>query len=275
MALVSVLIPAYNHEDYIKKTLDTILNDSFPDKEIVIIDDGSTDNTNSVISEWIDKNKSSIEINYKSRQNRGLTKTLNELLSMAKGEYIVTLGSDDYLLEGGLQKRYEYLKKHKEKYAVFADCIVIDAKCKLISSSALFEFRHMRKDRLFSDDGIRKEFLSNFALPGPVLMVRKRFYEEFGGYDEDIYMEDLHLYLKLASRSLIGFIDEKVSAYRIHETNMSSVKNENFIKLLEDSKKVLLTYKDDFYGFDKFLLYSAIIKFSMRINLYKIFKRHF
>ncbi len=275
MALVSVLIPAYNHQEYIKRTLDSVLNDDFPNKEIVVIDDGSTDDTDRMIREWIDENGDLIFVNYKSRKNRGLTKTLNELVSMAKGEFIVTLGSDDYLLEGGIRKRYEYLKKHKRKHAVFADCIVIDAKGDTISSSALFKFRHMRRERLFSDEGIRKEFLTNFALPGPVLMIRKRFYEEYGGYDEEIYMEDLHLYLKLASKSLIGFIDEKVSAYRIHQTNMSSVKNENFIRLLEDSKKVLFSFRDDFYRFDKFLLYMGVMKFSMRVNLYKVFKRHF
>ncbi len=275
MALVSILIPAYNHRDFIGCTLDSILDDDFSQKEIVIINDGSSDDTDDIVSKWIKDHEGLIDISYKSRRNRGLVKTLNELLSMAKGEFIVTLGSDDYLLKGSLAKRYEYLKDHEEKYAVFADCIVVDAKNAVISQSALFEFRHMKKERLFSDKGIRREFLSNFALPGPVLMIRKSFFEKYGGYNEDLYMEDLSLYLNLASKSLIGFIDEKVSAYRLHENNMSSVKNEKYINLLEDSKKTLLSYKNDFYGFDKLSLYRSVLKFSLRIYLYRMFGRHF
>ena len=273
MALISILIPAYNHQDYVVQTLDSILNDGFEDKEIVIINDGSTDQTDQVIKKWIDKNSHKININYKSRENRGLTKTLNELLSLSSGSYLVALASDDYLLDGGLEKRYLYLVSHPEKYAVFSDCIVVDNDSKKTHESGLFELRNADKKRLSTDSGIKKEFISNFAVPGPVLMVKRDFYSQFGGYNEEMYMEDFDLYLKFASKNLIGFLDEKVSAYRLHDANMSSVNNQNFVKLLEDSKKTLILHWNSFHGVNRVLLLKEIIKFTIRIQMYK-FKNH-
>jgi glycosyltransferase involved in cell wall biosynthesis len=270
MSLISILIPAYNHQEYVEQTLDSILNDGFKDKEIVIINDGSTDDTDKVIKNWIEKNQNQIEITYKSRENRGLTKTLNELLTLSSGEYLVAIASDDYLLNGGLEKRYNYLLSHPEKYAVFADCIVVDNDSKKTHNSGLFELRHANKKHLLTDSGIKKEFISNFAVPGPVLMVRRDFYTQFGGYNEEMYMEDFDLYLKFASKNLIGFLDEKVSAYRLHDANMSSENNQKFVKLLEDSKKTLILHWNNFDGFNKFLLAKEIVKFTIRISLYKI-----
>lgn len=273
MALVSILIPAYNHQSYVEETLDSILNDSFKDKEIVIINDGSTDNTDTVIKNWIDKNKNKISIIYRSRENRGLTKTLNELLSLSIGSYLIALASDDYLLDGGIEKRYQYLVSHPDKYAVFADCIVVDNESRKTHDSGLFELRNANKMRLFSDEGIKKEFISNFVIPGPVLMVRRDFHIQFGGFNEEMYMEDYDLYLRFAANNLIGFLNEKVSAYRLHGANMSSENNEKYIELLEDSKKTLILHWDDFEGFNKFLLIKEIVKFTVRINLCKFKNR--
>ena len=83
-------------------------------------------------------------------------------------------------------------------------------------------------------------------------------------------MEDYDLYLKFAAKNLIGFLDEKVSAYRIHETNMSTSSNRNFIKLLEDSRKTLRLHWNDFHGYHKWLMAKEIAKFSIRIELQRI-----
>jgi alpha-1,3-rhamnosyltransferase len=72
--LVSVLIPFYNHNRFIKKTLDSILEDSYPNKEIIIINDGSTDPDDSNITAWIEDNSESIPVSYSKRENRGVTK---------------------------------------------------------------------------------------------------------------------------------------------------------------------------------------------------------
>ena len=271
--LVSLLIPAYNHQAYVQQTLDAIIHDDYPRKEIVIIDDGSVDDTDAVIRDWIRKHEAHITVKYRSRPNKGLTKTLNELLSLAEGEYLVAIASDDYLLPGGIRKRVDYLRAHPEKYAVFADCIVVDAQSRTVSQSALFDYRHADRSRLSSDAGIRREFLTNFAMPGPVLMVRRDFYTQFGGYDDEMYIEDYDLYLRFAAHDAIGFLDEKVSAYRIHDTNMSTVSAENYLRLLTDSRRTLLNHRGDFEGIEKLLLWQSVLKFSLRIAYHRLRRR--
>ena len=273
MPRISILIPAYNHEAYVTQTLESIKNDTFPDKEVIIIDDGSTDDTARVIEKWIQESKGMLPVTFRSRPNKGLTKTLNELLFLASGEYLVALASDDYLLEGGLQKRLDYLLKHPEKSAVFADCIVVDAAGRTLYESGLFDYRHANRKNLQSDRGIQREFITHFAVPGPVLMVRRDYYKDFGGFNEEMYMEDYDLYLRFAAQNRIGFIDAKVSAYRLHETNMSRPDSANYLKLLQDSKKTLRLHRNDFHGINRLLLERQILKFSLRIWLQKLKNR--
>lgn len=265
--LVSVLIPAYNHQQYVQQTLDSVLEDDFESKEIVIIDDGSSDDTDHLIRRWIDQHQHEIPIVYRSRPNQGLTKTLNELLQMSRGEYLVAIASDDFLLPGGLQKRVAYLEKHLEKYAVFTDCIVVDEAGRKISESAQFDYRHASRENFQTDAGIRREFLTNFAMPGPVLMVRRDFYKAFGGFNEEMYMEDYDLYLRFAAKGWIGFLDAKVSAYRVHGGNMSASDSAQYLRLLEESRKTLLLHQKSFMGYERYLLYRQVVKFTLRIAM--------
>jgi len=135
--LISVLVPAYNHEKYVETTLSSILEDQYPNKELVIIDDGSDDNTGKIIEDWVNLYKDEIQMKFQSRKNWGVTKTLNDLIDLSNGEYILFIHSDDYLLAGGIMKRYEYLQGQPEKIAVFADCIVIDKENKKNHDSGL------------------------------------------------------------------------------------------------------------------------------------------
>ncbi|MCW8884112.1 MAG: glycosyltransferase family 2 protein [Motiliproteus sp.] len=136
--LVSFIIPAYNHEKFIEICLNKLLSDSYPLKEIIIIDDGSSDTTKEVIEKWLNQITTDVKIFFLSRENRGVSKTLNELIGLSNGEFIVPVASDDYIIPGGVKNRIEYLKANKDKYAVFGDAIVIDEFDSVIHESALY-----------------------------------------------------------------------------------------------------------------------------------------
>ena len=112
--LVSVVIPAYNHESYVQKSLDSVAEQDYPNKEIIVINDGSMDETMLKIESWIQCNKLT-QITFKNQSNAGIATTLNRLLELASGEYIALSSSDDYLLPGSLSKRIERLKKLTKK----------------------------------------------------------------------------------------------------------------------------------------------------------------
>jgi len=266
--LISVIIPCYNHQEYIQKTLDSVLEDNFLDKEIVIIDDGSTDNSHQVIQNWVDEHKDKISITYKNRPNKGLNKTLNELVSLANGEYIVMMGSDDYLLKGGLQKRYEYFKKHPETDVLIADAILIDKHDNKIHESMLFEYRGYKKEQFKDAKTIKETLFKRFVLAGPIYMIKKSFYDEIGPYDEEFLAEDLDFCLRSLAKTDMAFLDEKVAAYRVHDTNQSigNIKP----KLLRDSAKAFWKNMHLYPLKDKPIMMWNIFKFLVRELLLRL-----
>ncbi len=266
--LVSILIPSYNHRPYVTQTLQSILDDGYPNKEVIIVDDGSTDGSDEAIREWLSAHP--LDADYTHRPNRGLPATLNELLTKSRGEFIVLLASDDLLLEGGIASRVAFLQKHPKLQAVFADCIVIDGEGKKICESGLFDYRKNEKEDFADAERIKKAFIRRFAMPGPVLMTRRSYYLRNGQYDESLMMEDFAFYLRIAAQEQIGFLDTKVSAYRIHDTNMSrSLDKGRFIRLLKDGRRVLLKQAPLFSLRYRPLIWWQVLKFSIRIVLYR------
>lgn len=219
--VVSILIPLYNHEMFIRKCLDSIIGDDYPAKEIVIIDDGSSDNSVETVNTWYRENDGRFRgrFEFLVRPNKGLTKTLNELISLATGEFIILLASDDYLLPGGIRPRIDYLLGHKGKMAVFADCAVVDASDKVLAESGIEWYHPGRKKYLLNDQLLPYEIVFFWSVPGPVFMARRSVYEMIGNYDESLAVEDWDFYLRLCARELLGFVDTPVAAYRIHGEN--------------------------------------------------------
>ncbi len=266
--MVSIIIPYYGHEKFIQEALDSILKDNYKDKEIVIINDGSLDNGHEVIQKWIKNNKNKIIIKYKYRENRGLNYTLNELLSMASGKYIVMMGSDDFLIDDGIKQRVEFLENNPNLQAVFGDCIVVDENGKKIYDSLLFDYRPYKKEQFSSIKEIRKTLIGKFALAGPILMVKKDLYDKIGMYDENFVAEDLDFYLRSLYKNIIGFLDVKVAGYRIHSNNLS-INNisSSMLRVLKDSQKAYIKNLKNYSLFEQVIMIRQIIKYYIREKL--------
>lgn len=225
--LVSVLIPLYNHARYVNRCLDSVLEDGYPRIEIIIIDDGSKDNSATLAQQWFEKQDHSLAERFElvSRPNKGVTRTLNELVSMARGEFVILLASDDFLLPGGIEARLEYLKLHPQKSAVFGDCIVVDDNGIKTRNSGIVDLYGGHIECLVREDLLALELVFNWCVTGPGFMARRDMYEEIGLYDETLAVEDWDMYLRISSRGLLGFIPCHVAAYRYHGGN--AVLNEN------------------------------------------------
>ena len=135
-------------------------------------------------------------------------------------------------------KRYEYLQKHPEKLAVFADCFVIDKEDNKVHNSGLSDLYIADKDNFTDNERLKKEIINNWSVPGGTLMIKKEAYKQFR-YNEEFIIEDLDFYLYFASKNLIGFLDEKVSAYRVHGEN-TCMTDENWIRVQKD---IINSYK--------------------------------
>lgn len=219
--LVSVLIPLYNHEKYISRCLDSVLEDTYLPKEVIIVDDGSKDGSACLVQDWILRHAGhpGLTVKFTSRPNQGLCATLNELVTSARGEYLAIVASDDFLLPGGIATRVEHLRRHPGKLAVFGDCIVVDNDNVKTHDSGLRDLYRARKAQLLDERTISHELVMKWSVPGPVFMAHRDAYKTVGLYDTSLLVEDRDFYLRLLARNLLCFVDAPVAAYRLHGLN--------------------------------------------------------
>ena len=218
--LVTIGITSYNHAKYIVYALNSVLQEDYPNKEIVIIDDGSTDNSAELIQAWVAANKDKIEVTFISRPNKGLAFTLNELLNNVLGDYLALLASDDAFCNNGIAKRMKALLETNKMVAV-GDCTVIDNHNITTHQSWMKDVMKRDVNNYNTDEGIMREVLVNPAISGSVLLIDKKVYKKIGTYPQNFFAEEWFFYQRCAANKDIVYIDEVVSLYRRHEDNTS------------------------------------------------------
>ncbi|WKS94939.1 glycosyltransferase [Riemerella columbina] len=201
--LVSVLLPAYNVEAYIAETVESVLEQSFTNFELIIINDGSTDKTLQVVEAFKDP-----RIILVNQENLGLAKTLNKGLQMARGEYIARIDGDDICYRNRLKIQVEYLENHPEIGLLGTGIELIDE-----------QSQHL---------GYRVPIIGQHILPWviryqgnpikhPTVMFRRQLALDCGGYDQRIgkYFEDYMLWLKMSQVTAIDNLPKILVKYRL------------------------------------------------------------
>ncbi len=226
--LVSIIVPLYNHARYVEATLESFRTEGHPALEVVIIDDGSTDDSFEIARDWLKAHPDAFKnVVLQRQENQGITRTLNRLVSLSHGAFITMVASDDLLLPGGIQVRLEALQARPDWLSVFGDATVIDDEGKTTRSSALRALswpNRVSKNALLDDARRNEELILHWCVPGPVLLSRRETFDAqqgVGGYEETIFLEDRHFYLRLMSRHALGFVDQSVAAYRIHSASIT------------------------------------------------------
>jgi glycosyltransferase involved in cell wall biosynthesis len=251
--LVSVIIPAYNHAQYITKCLESLYTDDYPSLEVIVLDDGSTDETFAVAQAWCEQHLGRFDFRLERQENKGIAATLNRLIGWTHGEYIVLLASDDYLLVGGIQARVDALSAHSEWLAVFCDCRVVNQHDQILAESGL-AYLGANKKALARQAKMRLELLLNWAMPGPVIMMRRAAFDPVVGvglYDENLGFEDRDFYISLLEKQALGFKDIQVSSYRVHDSNFGNTQNLNISGIKYESDLKHISY---FQGVERFAL---------------------
>ena len=173
--LISVLVPLYNHARYVVECLDSIAASRYPRIEVLVLDDGSTDDSLAIAESWRANNADRFaHFQLRSQANAGITCTLNRLVASSQGEYVALLASDDSLLPDGLSIRHEALQAHPEWLAVFGDCHVMDGDSKRVADSGVSGlYAHgARPAALLRPCLIQLELILRWSVPGPVMWTR-------------------------------------------------------------------------------------------------------
>ncbi|HEH9408228.1 TPA: glycosyltransferase [Aeromonas salmonicida] len=211
--LVSIVIPSYNHDKYIKDCIKGIIEQDYEKIELLIIDDGSTDNSMNKIKELEDScKKRFVRFEFRTRPNKGLCATLNEAIKWCKGDFYSAIASDDIMLSHKTSRQVEHLMKNPTCDAVFGGANIIDDMGNVVRTK-------MSKRGSFKFEDI---FLMRHSLSAPTQMIRLIALRNAGQYPSGIYIEDWYMWLKLTSLgSRVDDLGEIVVNYRRHETNIS------------------------------------------------------
>ena len=212
---------AYNAAAYLRESIDSILAQTFGDWEFIIIDDGSTDDTLSILRAYESRDK---RFRIISRANTGLTKALNEALGHVRGEFIARMDGDDISLPQRFEREIAYMREHP-------DCVLLGAQIELVDPLGLkIAIDHRKLDH----DEIDAELLAGKggSIVHPVAMMRTDAVKKIGGYQEHYNnSEDLDLFLRLAEVGRIANLPEVLLKYRRHPESVSHQKYENQWKL--------------------------------------------
>lgn len=272
MVKLSVLIPSFNHSQFIIETLNSHIEDNPFDYEIIIIDDGSTDNSVEIIQKWIDT-KQDIKTTFIHRENRGVTATLNQLVDLASGDFIRMFGSDDISYSKSSALMIDYLEKN-DLDACFGYCKVIDEKGLVTADNSIENLGKRVSD--YQQD-VTKAIISKWAIVGPSLMLRKSVFNVIGRFDEKSLIEDWYLYMNLAAKCKIQFINECVAFYRHHQNNASRTKDrirkvKNYESQIHSGEMCLKLFETKEY---RDMLSVEILKLKIKKNLFKRNIAHF
>ena len=209
MPKASVIIPAYNAMAYLPETLDSVIAQTFTDFEVLIINDGSSDN----IVEWASQIQDS-RVRLISQANQGLPGARNTGIWHSKGEYLAFLDADDIWESSKLAKQVECLDKNLDVGMVSSLVSAIDPNGNLI------HIYHLPK---FGNDIKRELFRSNIIFCGSTPLVRRICFEKVGFFERSLKSaEDWDMWLRIAIHYSIFVIEEPLVRYRRHPNSMST-----------------------------------------------------
>lgn len=233
--LVSVLIPAYNHENYIQETIESIINQTYPNIELIILDDGSKDKTWEKITELKPKCENRfVKIHFETKQNEGTCITLNKLLKLSSGEFVYIIASDDLAKPQAIEEEVKFLQDNPDYALAVGDNEYVDSMGKQIFRTqkaftsniknakykTVKEFlsSKLKIDFLSDDFGSYKTLYKENYIPNGYL-IRKNIFETIGNFTKNAPLEDFWLMLQISKYKKMKYIDEILFSYRIHDTN--------------------------------------------------------
>lgn len=207
---VSVIIPTYNRSDYVFDAIQSVVYQKYEPIEILVIDDGSTDDTKEKLAPFIEKGA----IRYIYQENQGRSEARNQGISLATGDYLAFLDSDDLFEPDKLAKQVEFFTQHPEVGLVHGGYVKFDA---------LNNDLGYRDPSWFSGWIYPKMLLVWYTLLAtPTVMVPKRVLEEIGGFDKSLFIaEDLDLWRRIARKYPFGYINQSLARIRMHAGNTS------------------------------------------------------
>jgi len=266
--LVSIITPCYNHEKYLDDYFKSILNQTYDNIELIIIDDASKDGSKKVIRSYENELKNRF-VNFKfidHKKNIGLVKNCNLGLELSKGKYIAIFASDDIMLKNRIEINVEFLENndygmaYSDGYKVkenFSYCDINNFDNKFLD--------FLVKEKNQCTGFVADKLLENNFIPAPTVMLKREVFDKVGTYDERLSFEDYEMWLRIAEKYKIGFINEPLVFYRQSDYSMTGLlnKQQKYKNLISFKKTIEKHIESSTYE------YNDIAKKKAKLNLYR------
>jgi alpha-1,3-rhamnosyltransferase len=261
--LVSVVIPCYNHEKFVQDCIQSVIDQTYQNIELIIIDDGSKDGSVEKIQEMIPAcQERFIRFEFRYRPNKGLSETLNEALEWCEGLYLSPIASDDQMLKQKIQLQVNFLEKNSNYSAVFGGINQIDDNNKIVRTLT-------RKKEKYSFKQIAE---LDYFLQAPTQFFKLSDIKMIGGYNSKFRIEDWYSYLLLTKDGRDIYIMEEVLCnYRRHDNN-SSKKIDIMFEKIEIIKEIGLPERE-LNNYIPFVYLSIASDFAIfyKVSSFKLF----
>jgi len=219
---ISIVTPVFNGADFLEQAIESVLNQDYPNIEYIVLDDGSTDNTQEILKKY------SHRLKWHSHPNMGQSRTLNKGWEMSQGEVLGYLSSDDILFPSAISELVNELIADEKKMVVFPNCDVIDPYNRTIKKAVCRPFNY--------DDLVIKQE----CYIGPGALFKRTALEKMGGWNADLRMApDREFWMRVGLLGEISIYPKTLAYYRMHTKSTSYFQSdfqvaEEYIKVMEN-----------------------------------------
>jgi glycosyltransferase involved in cell wall biosynthesis len=218
--LVSIICLCYKHEKYVKETLISVWEQTYPHIEVIIVDDGSYDRSVEVIRQFLKERTAPFPVKTMFlSQNVGNCKAFNQAWRSAGGKYVIDLAADDVMLPDRVEKQVAFFETLSLDYGVvFTESRYMDAQAKPLDYHFAERYRHIRpipEGKVFCD------VLSGYFISSPTMMIRNEVLARLDGYDESLAYEDFDFWVRSARDYRYAYLDECTTLVRVLGQSMS------------------------------------------------------
>lgn len=238
---VSVLIASYNHGKYIEKTIESVLQQTFTDFEIVLTDDGSQDDTMERLAKIKDRR---LRV-FRFHENRGASEAYNHCLSKARGKYLANLSSDDLWLPEKLSLQVQFLRENPKVESVFSTAEIIDESNQVIRDNQEPYVRIFQQKNRTREEWLRFFFENGNCLCHPSVLTRRGLYEKTQVSETRFrQLPDFNLWVRICMDREIHILQNPLVQFRIFQnsSNASGINLNNQIRLENEMRVVFKHY---------------------------------
>jgi len=258
--LVTILAISYNQERFVKAALDSVKAQTYPNIQLIVADDGSTDGTKAIIRQWLAANWPGAAF-IDHPKNLGLTKNLNSARSFVAGKYYQFLGCEDIMLPGKISKQVELLESHLDVSIVYSDMY------RMLEDGTIETQTHFQRNNYNKAHNgmVYYELIRMCFISTPTVLMRREVLDSLHGYNEHLTIDDYDFWIRASKQFQFLYHDDVTMNYRILENSLSNRAG------IHRYKNRFLVY---YYNYDRRKPYRQVFDERLRFSLKNLLSHH-